>query len=51
MDEIYVNIGTPRARLFVFMSNRLLDRLIEFPLLYDAVEEAVISAEGGYYSI
>ena len=48
---VHVNIGSEKACLFIFMSNRLLDRLIEFPLLYDAVEESLVSAQVGYYSI
>ena len=49
--ELYINIGTPKACLFVFMSNRLLNELRRHPLLYYAVEEALISAKSGYYSI
>jgi len=33
------------------MSNRLLNKLRQHPLLYDAVEEALISEKNGYYSI
>ena len=49
--ELYINIGTPKACLFVFMSNKLLNELCKYPLLYDAIEEALISAKNGYYSI
>jgi len=49
--EPYINIGTPKACLFVFVSNRLLNELRKHPLLYDAVEEALISAKNEYYAI
>jgi len=49
--ELHINIGTPKACLFVFMSNKLLGELRRYPLLYYAVEEALISAKNGYYSI
>lgn len=49
--EPYVNIGTPKACLFVFMSIKLLKKLHEHPLLYYAIEEALISAKNKYYTI
>lgn len=49
--EPSINIGTPKACLFVIMSNRLLNELRKHPFLYDAVEEALISEKNGYYSI
>ena len=49
--EVFVNVGSPKACLFIHMSNRLLDRMIEMPLLYDAIEESLISEKNGYYSI
>jgi len=48
---LYISIGTPKASLFVFISNKLLNELRKHPLLYDAVEEALISGKSGYYSI
>ena len=50
-DKLYINIGTPKACLFVHMSNKLLNQLRIFPFLYDAVEEALISFKDNYYSI
>lgn len=49
--EVFVNVGSPKACLFVHMSNRLLDRMTEMPLLYYAIEESLISEKNGYYSI
>jgi len=49
--EPYINIGTPKTCLFVYMSKRLLNELYSYPFLYDAVEEALFSAKNGYYSI
>lgn len=49
--KLYINIGTPKTCLFVLMSNKLLGGLRKYPVLYDAVEEALISAKNGYYSI
>lgn len=49
--ELHINIGTPKACLFVFMSKRLLNKLRQHTLLYYAVEEALISAKNSYYSI
>ncbi|NUJ98012.1 hypothetical protein HGA92_04475 [Candidatus Gracilibacteria bacterium] len=49
--NLYINIGTPNACLFVFMSKKLINGLHKNPFLYYAVEEALISAKNGYYSI
>lgn len=48
---MYINIGTQKACLFVSMSIRLLKKLREYPFLYYAVEEALISAKNHYYAI
>lgn len=50
MDKL-INIGTEKSCFFVYMSNKLLNKLRENPLLFYAVEEAMISAKNGYYSI
>lgn len=51
MKKYYINIGTSKSCCFVCMSNRLLNQSRAFPLLYEAVEEALVSYRNGYYSI
>ncbi|MBI2473988.1 hypothetical protein HYV70_05555 [Candidatus Uhrbacteria bacterium] len=45
----YINIGGPQASCFCASSIRLMEKLIEFPLLHDAVEEAVMSAKQEFF--
>jgi len=51
MDNLYVNAGTVNSCLFIKMSRHLLHVLKENPLLYFAVEEALLSAKQGWYGI
>jgi hypothetical protein len=51
MDEVYINLGTEKCCLFVKASIFLLKRLERYPLLYYAVEEALVCANRGYYGI
>ena len=48
---MFINIWTEKSCLFVHMSKKLLAQLKKYPLLYYAIEEALISESNGYYSI
>lgn len=46
-----INIGTEKACLFIGMSRHLVNVLKKNPFLYFAVEESLLSAKQGWYSI
>lgn len=50
MDNIYFNIGTEKCSFVVPVSEFLLKIVTKYPLLYFAIEEAVLCAKRGYYS-
>jgi hypothetical protein len=51
MNDIYINLGSEKACLFVEVSVLLVRRLERYPLLYFAVEEALECSKQGYYGI
>jgi len=51
MNELYINIGSEKACLFVKTSIFLIKTLERHPLLYYAIEEALECAKLGYYGI
>lgn len=49
-NNIYINIGTENCCFFVRMSIFLIKRLEQNPLLYYAVEEALLCAKNSHYA-
>lgn len=50
MSNIFINIGTEKSAFFISISIFLIKRLEKKPLLYYAVEEAVLCAKNGHYA-
>ena len=51
MNDLYINIGSQKSCLFVRMSQLLIRKLEQRPLLYYSVEEALECAKLGYFGI
>ena len=51
MGTPYINIGTEKCCFFAHLSKFLVKKLEKYPLLYFAIEEAVLSAKDGHYAV
>jgi hypothetical protein len=50
MDNVYINIGSPKCCLFVSVSLFMIKQLEKNPFLYYAVEESLECAKNEYYA-
>ena len=50
MDNVYINIGSPKCCMFVKISMFIIKQLDKNPFLYYAVEEALECAKNQYYA-